>query len=273
MTSSSRLTGRVAFVTGAARGQGRAEAVAFAEEGADVIITDLCAQPTETDYPAATPADLEETVALVKKTGRRAIHATADVRDVDALTALVTRGVEELGRLDIVVANAGIVSWGRFWEMTPRRWNDMIDINLTGVFNTFRAAVPTMIDLGNGGSIIATSSVSGIKSLPGQAHYSAAKHGVVGLVKTAAIELAPYKIRVNSVHPWGVNTAMGGMGIDGQKVFEDNPSYAAAMGQYWFEPPISEPEDIAASVVFLASDDARTITGIQLPIDHGATKI
>ena len=271
--SQGRVAGKVAFVAGAARGQGRAEALLLAEQGADVIITDICGPPTETDYPAATPADLDETVALIEKTGQKVVHAVADVRDLAALQGLVKRGVDELGRLDIVVANAGVVSWGRFWEMTPQRWHDMIDINLTGVFNTLRAAVPAMIDAGNGGSIIATSSVAGIKSLPGQAHYSAAKHGVVGLVKSAAIELAPYNIRVNSVHPWGVSTAMGGMGVEGQKVFADNPSYAAAMGQLLFEPPISSAEDIANSVLFLASDESHTITGIQLPVDHGATKI
>ncbi len=182
-------------------------------------------------------------------------------------------GVSQLGRLDVVVANAGIVTWGRFWEMSPQRWQDMIDINLTGVFNTMRAAVPAMIEANNGGSIIATSSVAGIKSLPGQSHYSAAKAGVVGLVKSAALELAPYRIRVNSVHPWGVRTPMGEMGAEAQKVFADNPSYANAMGQVLFDPPISEPEDIAAGVLFLASDDSRTMTGAQLTLDHGATKI
>ncbi|MGV9670820.1 mycofactocin-coupled SDR family oxidoreductase [Gordonia sp. NPDC003504] len=273
MTSAGRVAGKVAFITGAARGQGRAEAVALAEEGADVILCDVCAPPTDTDYPAATPEDLAETVALVEKTGRSAVHAEVDVRDLDGMVELVTRGVDQLGRLDIVVANAGVVSWGRFWEMSVDRWRDMIDINLTGVFNTLRAAAPTMIDLGNGGSIIATSSVAGIKSLPGQSHYSAAKHGVVGLVKSAAIELAPYRIRVNSIHPWGVNTPMGSQGPEGTTVFTDNPSYAAAMGQYWFDPPISEPEDIANAVLFLAGDESRTITGIQLPVDHGASKI
>jgi len=268
-----RLSGKVAFVTGAARGQGRAEALRLAEEGADVILCDVGKAPAALDYPAATPADLPETVRLVEKLDRRAVSAEVDVRDLAGLEALVQRGVAELGRLDIVVANAGIVSWGRFWEMAPERWQEMLDINLTGVFNTLRAAVPAMIEAGNGGSIICTSSVAGIKSLPGQAHYSAAKHGVVGLAKSAAIELAPYRIRVNTVHPWGVATHMGELGTEGQQVLTDNPSYAAAMGQYWFDPPVSEPEDIAAAVAFLASDDARTVTGTQLTVDHGASKI
>jgi SDR family mycofactocin-dependent oxidoreductase len=268
-----RLVGKVALVTGAARGQGRAEAVKLAQEGADVIITDLCAQPAEIDYPAATVEDLAETARLVEKSGQEVIQSVADVRDLPALENLVREGVAELGRLDVVVANAGIVNWGRFWEMSPQRWKDMIDINLTGVYNTLRAAAPAMIEAGNGGSIIATSSVAGIKSLPGQAHYSAAKHGVVGLAKSAAIELAPYRIRVNTVHPWAVNTAMGQQGPEMQKIFSDSPSYAAAMAQYWFDPAISEPDDIANVVVFLASDESRTMTGSQITVDNGATKI
>ena len=268
-----RVQDKVALITGAARGQGRAEAVKLATEGADLILVDICDQPTDTDYPAATPDELAETVAFVEKLDRRVVHTVADVRDLAAMEALVEDGVSQLGRLDIVVANAGIVTWGRFWEMSPKRWQDMIDINLTGVYNTMRAVTPAMIEADNGGSIIALSSVAGIKSLPGQAHYSAAKHGVVGLVKSAAIELAPYRIRVNSIHPWGVRTAMHEMGLDAQTVFADNPSYAVAMGQILFDPPISEPEDIANSVLFLASDESRTITGAQLTVDHGATKV
>ncbi len=268
-----RLADKVAFITGAARGQGRAHAVRMAEEGADLILVDVCEPPTGTDYPAATAEDLAETVRQVEKLDRRAVWAQADVRDLPALEQLVARGVAELGRLDVVVANAGVVSWGRFWEMSVDRWRDMIDINLTGVYNTLRAAVPAMIELGNGGSIICTSSVAGIKSLPAQAHYSAAKHGVVGLAKSAAIELAPYRIRVNTVHPWGVSTPMGAMGPDAEQIFGDNPSYQAAMGQLLFDPPISEPEDIANAVLFLACDESRTITGTQLTVDHGATKI
>lgn len=269
----SRLQDKVAFITGAARGQGRAHAVSMAREGADVILVDISAPPTETDYAAATADDLAETVRQVEALNRRAVWADADVRDLAALQEVVDRGVADLGRLDIVVANAGIVTWGRLWEMDPARWQDMIDINLTGVFNTVRAAVPAMIAADNGGSIILTSSVAGIKSLPGQAHYSAAKHGVVGLAKSAAIELAPYRIRVNTVHPWGVETPMGAMGADGQKIFADNPSYQAAMGQLLFDPPISQPQDIANAVLFLASDESRTITATQLTVDHGATKV
>jgi SDR family mycofactocin-dependent oxidoreductase len=268
-----RLAGKVAFITGAARGQGRAEALALASEGADVIVSDVGTPPTRTDYPASTAEDLAETVRQVEALDRRVVSADVDVRDLPGLQALVDRGVAELGRLDVVVANAGVVSWGRFWEMDVDRWQDMIDINLTGVFNTLRAATPAMIEAGNGGSIICTSSVAGIKSLPGQAHYSAAKHGVVGLAKSAALELAPYRIRVNTIHPWGVATAMGEMGADAAKIFGDNPSFGNSMGQILFDPPISQPEDIAAAVVYLASDDSRVVTGTQLTLDHGATKV
>lgn len=268
-----RVQGKVALITGAARGQGRAEAVLLAREGADVILCDVCDSPAELDYPAATSEDLAETVRQVEKSGGRAISAEIDVRDPAALEELARRGAAALGRLDIVVANAGIVSWGRFWEMSLERWRDMIDINLTGVFNTLRAAAPLMIHAGNGGSIICISSVAGLKSLPGQAHYSAAKHGVTGFAKSAAIELAPYRIRVNSVHPWAVATPMGAMGPEAVPIFENNPSFGAAMGQYLFDPTISEPEDIANAVLFLASDESRTVTGTQLTVDHGATKI
>ena len=268
-----KLDGRVAFITGAARGQGRAHAVRMAAEGADLVLADACREVTTVlDYLPASPEDLAETVRQVNALDRRAVSAQADVRDLPALQALVDRGVAELGRLDVVVANAGISTWGRFWEMPLEQWQDMVDINLTGVFHTLRAAAPAMIEAGNGGSIICTSSVSGIKSLPGQAHYSAAKHGVVGLANTAAIELAPYRIRVNTVHPWGVATPMAVPGPQQRQVFGDNPSYQAVMGQYWFEPGLSTPEDIANAVLFLASDDARTITGTQLTVDHGASK-
>ncbi|KHJ53886.1 NAD-dependent oxidoreductase [Aureimonas altamirensis] len=259
----SRVQGKVAFISGAARGQGRAHALKLASEGADLVLADI----------AGVRDDLDATARAVRETGRGCVQGIADVRDLPALQDLLARGTGEFGRLDIVVANAGIVSWGRFWEMDPERWAEMIDINLTGVFNTFRAAAPIMIEAGKGGSIIATSSVAGIKSLPGQAHYSAAKHGVVGLVKSAAIELAPYRIRVNSIHPFGVRTSMAEPNPEMERIFEENPTYKAAMGQLLTEPPISEPEDIANAVLFLASDESRTITGVQLPVDHGATTV
>lgn len=245
----------------------------MAQEGADIIAVDICGPATTTDFAVATPEDLEETVRQVEAQGRRIVHAVADVRDLDALDELVGRGVAEFGRLDIVVANAGVVTWGRFWELDPKVWQDVIDINLTGVFNTLRVAAPRMIEAGNGGSIIATSSVAGIKALPAQAPYVASKHGVVGIVKAAAIELAPYGIRVNSIHPWGVETPMGVMGPDAQRIFAEHPQYGVSMGQLILDPGASTVDDIANAALFLASDESRTITGVQLPVDHGATKV
>ena len=169
-----------------------------------------------------------------------------------------------------MVANAGISSWGKFWEMDDATWQAMIDINLTGVWRTFKAAAPRMIEQGEGGVLIAISSVAGIKSLPGQAHYSSAKHGLVGLVKTAAIELGGYGIRVNSIHPWGVATPMAQDPLV-EKMLADNPGYLRSYGAAIDEPRMAEPWEISEAVIYLASDGARLVTGIQLPVDKGAT--
>jgi NAD(P)-dependent dehydrogenase (short-subunit alcohol dehydrogenase family) len=183
------LHGKVALVTGAARGLGQAICAALAGGGADIVATDL--------------SDLDDTSLGVERLGRRVVAREADVRDQGSLDAAVRDGVAELCRLDIVVANAGISNWSRFWEMPEDQWHTMLDVNLGGVWRTFKAAAPVLIDQARGGSVIAISSVAGLKALPAQAHYSAAKHGVVGLVGSAAIELGPYGVRVNSVHPWG----------------------------------------------------------------------
>jgi SDR family mycofactocin-dependent oxidoreductase len=268
------LQGRAAFVTGAARGQGRSHAVHLAREGADVIAIDVSA-PVSADnaYPPATPEDLAETVRLVEAEDRRIVARQADVRDSAALDALLAEAVPELGgRLDVVVANAGISNWNRFWEMPDEQWQTMLDVNLTGVWRTLKAAVPFMLAAGNGGSIITVSSVAGIKSLPAQAHYSAAKHGVVGLTKTAAIELGEYGIRVNSIHPWGVNTPMGEDSTVFE-LFEHHPSYGASFASMLPQLPVAEPADMSAGVVWLASDLSRSVTGAQLPLDMGATKV
>jgi SDR family mycofactocin-dependent oxidoreductase len=268
------LAGRVAFVTGAARGQGRSHAVRLAREGADVIAVDVAA-PVSADnaYPPATPDDLAETVELVEAQDRRIVARAVDVRDSAALDAVLAEGVAELGgRLDVVVANAGISNWNRFWEMPDEQWQTMIDINLTGVWRTLKAAVPHMIAAGNGGSIITVSSVAGIKSLPAQAHYSAAKHGVVGLTKTAAAELGEYGIRVNSIHPWGVATPMGQDTAIGP-ILAEHPSYAAFFAALLPGLPIAESSDISDGVIWLASDLSRAVTGTQLTLDMGATKV
>jgi NAD(P)-dependent dehydrogenase (short-subunit alcohol dehydrogenase family) len=249
-----------AFVTGAAQGLGRAICKALAEDGHDIIAGDLASE------------DLTGTIADVERAGRAIVAGPADVREQGALDALVAEGVAALGGLDAVVANAGISNWSRFWEMPEDQWQRMIDINLTGVWHTFKACVPTFIEQGRGGSIVAISSVAGLKSLPGQAHYSAAKHGVVGLVKSAAIELGPYNIRVNSIHPWGINTRLAGEEEGVWKLIEQNPTYAGSFGAI-LDPPMSEPEDIAEAVVWLASPRSRSVTGAQLPVDKGATKV
>lgn len=266
------LDGKVAFITGAARGQGRSHAVTLAEEGANIIAVDICAEATSVDYEPATPADLEQTAKLVEALGRRIVARRVDVRDSVAMAGVAAEGAEELGGLDIVVANAGVVNWARFWEMADQQWRDVIDINLTGVFNTLKAAAPIMIAQGRGGAIVITSSSAGIKSLPAQAHYSASKHGVVGLMKTAAIELAPFNIRVNTVHPWGVDTPMGVFTEDMQKIVADNPSYAMFYNQLLNDPPIAAPRDISEAVLYLVSASGRLVTGIELPVDSGATR-
>jgi SDR family mycofactocin-dependent oxidoreductase len=266
------LDGKVAFITGAARAQGRSHAVRLAAEGADIIAIDICAEAAPVGYATATVDDLEETARLVEKEGAGVIARVADVRDQAALDAAVAAGVQAFGGLDVVVANAGISSWDRFWEMSDDKWQAMLDINLTGVWRTFKAAAPAMIAQGRGGSMIAIASVAGIKSLPGQAHYSAAKHGVVGLTKTAAIELGEYGIRVNSIHPWGVQSPM----VDDPNVaavLGVHPDYMKSFGSILPSPMPAEPSDISDAVVYLASNMSRCVTGIQLPVDMGATTV
>lgn len=265
-----RLEGKVALITGAARGQGRSHAVAMAAEGADVVAFDVCREAAPVGYATATHEDLAETARLVEEQDRRILTHIGDVRDQAALDRAVAEAFDRLGRLDIVVANAGISNWDRFWEMDEAKWQSMIDINLTGVWRTFKAAVPRMIEQGQGGALVAISSVAGIKSLPGQAHYSAAKHGLVGLVKSAAIELGQYGIRVNSIHPWGVETAMVADPLV-EKLLTENPGYMRSFGAAIDEPLHAQPHEISEAVIYLASDAARLVTGIQLPVDKGAT--
>lgn len=252
------LDGKVALVTGAARGLGRAICTTLAASGADIVVTDM--------------SDLDATAAAVEGLQRRVVARDADVRDQGSIDAAVGDGVAELGGLDIVVANAGISNWSRFWEMPEEQWQTMLEINLGGVWRTFKAAAPVLIEQARGGSMVAISSVAGLKALPGQAHYSAAKHGVVGLVCSAAIELGPYGVRVNSVHPWGVNTRLA-QDPAVATILADNPTYAGSFGSILPSPTLAEPEDVANAVVWLASDAARCVTGIQLPVDMGATKV
>src|SRR3981081_2325321 len=202
------LDGKVAFITGAARGQGRSHAITLAREGADIISVDIAAQIASVPYPMATREDLAQTVKEVEATGRRIVATQADVRDYDALKQALDEGVAQLGRLDIVSANAGIVSYGRAEDLAEQTWQDVIDVNLTGEWHAAKAAIPHLRAGGRGGSIVITSSDAGLKGFPNLAHYVSAKHGVVGLMRTLALELAPDMIRVNSLHPTTVDTPM-----------------------------------------------------------------
>ncbi|MBO4239091.1 mycofactocin-coupled SDR family oxidoreductase [Pseudonocardia alni] len=275
--SGGRLAGKVALITGGARGQGRSHAVRLAEEGADIVLVDHCAPVASAPYPTAGPADLEQTVKLVEGLDRRVLAFRADVRDLSALRAAVADTVSELGRLDVVLANAGIASYAPALEMTEDAWQEMIDINLTGAWKTVRAAAPAIVDGGRGGAIVLTSSVAGLMGFPNLAHYCAAKHGLVGLMKVLAVELAPHRIRVNTVHPTHVDTDMiqnpaihslftgGAPGAD--------RAMAAQVMKTMHALPISfvDPVDISNAVVWLASEEARYVTGVALPVDGGIT--
>lgn len=273
---SGRVQGKVAFITGAARGQGRSHAVRLAEEGADVIAVDLAGPVSSVSaYPPATADDLAETVKQVEALDRRIVAHQADVRDPGALRAALDDGVAQLGRLDIVVANAGIYQPTPALELDDAAWQETIGINLTGVWNTVKAALPHLIS-GGGGSVILTSSVLGLRASANSIHYNTAKHGVVGIMRSIANEFAPHRIRANSVHPTLVDTLM----VQNEQVwglFEpDNPHPTRESAAPIFATvnalpvPWVEPADISNAVLFLASDEARYITGVTLPVDAGS---
>ena len=271
-----RVEGKVAFITGAARGQGRSHAVRLAQEGADIIAVDICRQLDSVEFPLSMPEDLAETADLVKGHDRRIYTSEVDVRDYDALKAAVDAGVEQLGRLDIIVANAGIGNGGVTLDKTSEAdWTDMIDVNLSGVWKTVKAGVPHILAGGRGGSIILISSVGGLKAFPQAGHYVAAKHGVVGLMRAFAVELGQHNIRVNSVHPTNVNTPMFmndvSMRLYRPDLENPGPDDMAVVAQMMHVMPIGwvEAVDITNAVLFLASDEARYITGVTLPIDAG----
>jgi SDR family mycofactocin-dependent oxidoreductase len=273
-----RMEGKVVLVTGAARGQGRAHAVRLAQEGADVIAVDSCAgiDTVVGKYPPATREDLDQTVVEVEKLDRRVVARVADVRDQAALDAAVAEGVAELGGLDGVVANAGIASYGRAWELDEATWQDMLDVNLTGVWHTAKAAIPRLIDADRGGAMVFTSSIGGFKGIQQVGHYVSAKHGVVGLMRNLANELAPYRIRVNTVHPTNVDTHMiqnpgtWGMFAPGDPEPTQEKAIAGFTSLNALEIPWIESVDVANAVLFLLSDEARYITGATLPVDAGA---
>jgi (+)-trans-carveol dehydrogenase len=271
-----RVEGKVAFITGAARGQGRSHAIRLAQEGADIIAIDLCAQVDGVPYPMSTPEDLAETVKQVEALDRRIIATQADVRDYDAVSAAVSAGVAELGRLDIVSANAGISGpFSPIEGLDAKAWQTMIDVNLTGVFNAAKASIPHIKAGGRGGSIVLTSSEAGLKAYANAGHYVAAKHGVLGLMRTLAIELAPDFIRVNSLHPTQVDTPMI-MNEASYQLFSPDIEHPtredfAPVSQAMNVLPIPwvEAVDISNALLFLASDEARYITGVPLPVDAG----
>lgn len=270
--SNGSLNGKVALVTGAARGVGRAMAIAMAREGADVALLDICAAVSDdVEYPPATREELDGVADEVRRLGRRATTHVADVRDYDTVETAVRSAVAELGGLDIVCANAGYVSWHRFWEISQQEWQSMLDVSLTGMFNVLKAVAPIMIDQGRGGSIVITSSTAGIKALPGQMHYTTAKHGLVGMTKAAALELAPHRIRVNSLHPTIVATHMGKRSQAMLDLLAANPHYGASFGRILTEPAHIETEDLAQTVLFLVSPAAQLMTGQQVIIDAGST--
>lgn len=276
------LAGKVAFITGAARAQGRAHAVRLASEGADVVVSDVCAPvAASATYPAPTPEDLAETVRLVEQTGRRALSAVLDIRDLGALQNLVDRTIDTFARLDVLVANAAVLSWGRLWEMAEDDWDTVIGVNLSGTWRTIRAVVPAMIEAGNGGSIIIVSSSAGLKATPGNGHYSASKAGLVALTNALALEAGEFGIRVNSIHPYSVQTPM--IDPDGMaEVFGRFPSFLhsfspmplkdAQVGGVSTLADFMPPEEVSEIVSYLAGDGSRSLSGVQVPVDRGALR-
>ncbi|HCB05109.1 MAG TPA: mycofactocin-coupled SDR family oxidoreductase [Nocardioides sp.] len=271
-----RLQGKVALVTGAARGQGRSHAVRLAEEGADIIALDLCDQIESIPYPMGTWEDLKETASLVEATGRRIVFDKVDVRSTTELAEFVPGAAAELGRLDVIVANAGVWSHAPFLEMSDETYLDVIDVNQHGVFRTCRVAAAIMVAQGTGGSIILTSSTAGRKGFSFHAHYASSKHAVVGLMRVLANELGQHSIRVNTIHPTSVFTPMAQNDevyrlfvpdADSQPTQEEFAAMSASTSL--LPVPWVQPEDISNAVVFLASDEGRFITGSCLPVDAG----
>lgn len=271
-----RFEDKVVFISGVARGQGRQHAVRFAAEGARIIGVDVCADQPNTPYPLATEDDLAETVRRVESAGG-AMHAeVADVRDLDALRRALKGGMDKYGRLDVILANAGTYSPGPTQWLTSEAWDETVSINLTGVFNTVRAGINRMIEQNEGGAIVITSSTAGLKGFYGSPAYNAAKHGVVGFMRSLALELAPNNIRVNTVHPTSVNTPMIINDVFPRLVRMDleNPTTEDAgeflRPQQALDTPWVEADDISDAVLWLCSDEARWVTGTTLPVDAGS---
>lgn len=262
-----RVTGKRVLITGAARGMGRSHAVRLAEEGADVILVDLCQSVDEIDYPLASREDLDETARLVEKHGRRALTYVVDVRDADALATAVADGVAELGGLEASVANAGVITAGTWDTTTAEQWRTVVDINLIGSWNTCAAALPHLVE--RGGSLVNISSAAGIKGTPLHTPYTASKHGVVGMSKALANELAAQHVRVNTVHPTGVETGMRPATLHAL-IAEQRPDLAPLFGNA-IPIVMAEAIDISNAVLFLVSDESRYVTGLEFKVDAGVT--
>jgi SDR family mycofactocin-dependent oxidoreductase len=270
-----QLDGKVAFITGVARGQGRSHAQALAREGANIIGLDMCAKPSTTAYDGATEEDLQETVRLVKAAGGDIIAEVADTRDYEQVKAVFDRGIERFGRVDIVIPNAGICSGAKTWEISPQDWREMIDINLNGVFHTVKAAVPTLISQGDGGSVVFIGSTEALKGAENISSYAASKHGVTGLMTSLARELGQYDIRVNSVNPTCVDTHM----INNDFVYGlfrpdlDKPTREDVVGTFSgthiLPVPWIEPGDVSNAILYLVTEPGRFITATTLVIDAG----
>lgn len=282
MAAGKALEGKVAFVTGAARGQGRAHAIRFAREGADVVAIDICGPVSDTiTYPMPTSDDLAETARLVEAEGRKVLAREVDIRDLAAQKQVVADAVEQFGRLDILVANAGVLSWGRLFEMDEDQWDSVVNVNLSGTWRTIRAVVPAMIEAGNGGSIIIVSSSAGLKATPGNGHYAASKFGLVGLTNALALEVGEFGIRVNSIHPYSIMTPMiepEAMGA----IFAKYPNYLHSFAPMPYKPVSHDgkaglqefmtPEEVTDVVTWLAGPGAGTISGSQIAVDRGVMK-
>ena len=273
-----RLTNKIALITGAARGIGRAQAVRFAEEGADIVAVDVCGPIDTVHVPSSTPDDLAETASLVERAGGRVVTEIVDVRDSEELRAAADRGAAELGGIDIVCATAGVTSRGNAVELSDAAWRTMLDVNLTGVWNTCTAAAPHLSSRG-AGSMVLVSSIAGLRGVIGGAHYTAAKHGVVGLMRSLAHDLAPHGVRVNCVHPTNVDTPLiqndlvrSGFRPDLDRPPTRDEFAAAASRMNLLAVPWVQPVDVANASLFLASDEARYITAVSLPVDAGSTQ-
>lgn len=271
-----KLDGRVALISGGARGQGRSHALTLAKEGADIIVFDICKQIGSVEIAMARKGDLEETADMIRQTGRHVVAMQGDVRDTTSLNEVVSAGLKEFGKIDIVVANAGILSFGPTEALPDDVWDDMIAVNLTGVYKTVRAALPSMIARGQGGSIVLTSSTAALRPYANHIHYVAAKHGVTGIMRALAHEMAKYRIRVNCVAPAACHTDF----IINPTVFQlftgngnisEEEAIPAFKSLNLMDEPWIYPQDVSNAIAWLVSDEARFVTGITLPVDLGLT--